>query len=307
MKTLSIVVPVYHNAESLPILFDRLIAVEHQLSTLGLQVELIFVDDGSGDASLEELLKIKQRRPNTKVIKLTRNFGANKALKCGFRFVTGDCFLLLAADLQDPPELIPELASRWLAGSRFTICERIGRDDPPVTRFLSATYYRLIRMLVMPEYPSGGYDIALMDKCFLGYMQDASKGSYTHLLGYWLGFKPEVIHYHRESRTHGKSRWTLRKKITTFLDVMLGFSVRPLRLMAAVGVLVATMSFVYGIVIVAYALAGDTPVPGFASIVALLAFLLGLVIVMLGMIGEYLARILDEINRRPEVVIDEVY
>jgi polyisoprenyl-phosphate glycosyltransferase len=198
------------------------------------------------------------------------------------------------------------MAERWLAGSPFVICERTARDDPIGTRMSSALYYALLRTLVMPEYPRGGYDLALMDERFLPFMRDASKASYTLLLAYWLGFQPEVIRYHRERRTHGISRWTLRKKIGLFLDVMLGFSVRPLRLMAGVGIVVAFLSFLYGMVIITSAITGAIEVPGWASIVALITFLLGFVIIMLGLLGEYLARILDELNRRPEVVIDKV-
>jgi dolichol-phosphate mannosyltransferase len=127
------------------------------------------------------------------------------------------------------------------------------------------------------------------------------------LLAYWLGYKPEIIHYHRAKREHGKSQWTFKKKFKAFLDVMLGFSVTPIRLISAFGLVVATLSFTYGVSVVANALLGNVPVAGFASLAALISFLLGLVIVMLGIIGEYLWRVFDEVNKRPEVVIDEVY
>lgn len=306
-QTLSIIVPVYYNALSLPILYERLKDVEAQLAGMDMVVELIFVDDGSGDDSLKELLRIREMRPQTRVVKLSRNFGAVHASKCGLKFVTGNCFMILAADLQDPPELILQLVERWRSGSKFTICERSSRDDPITSKIYAAVFYWLLRRLVIPDYPRRGYDLALMDASLLPYLTESSKSLYTPLLAFWLGFKPEIIQYHRSKRQHGVSRWTFRKKFNAFLDIMLGFSVRPIRMISATGAIIAVASFLYGASVVLSALLGRVPVPGFATIAALLTFLLSLIIIMLGIIGEYLWRIFDETNKRPEVVIDEVY
>jgi polyisoprenyl-phosphate glycosyltransferase len=307
MKTVSIIVPVYFNAESLPILFDRLQNIESSLAVMDMAMELIFVDDGSLDNSLNELLIIKKSRPATKVIKLTRNFGAVKASKCGMQFVSGDCFLVLAADLQDPPELIIEMVEKWLAGSKFTICSRISRDDPTVTKFFARVYYWILKMLVIRDYPSGGYDLSLMDKSLLPHLLQSAKNLHTPLLAYWLGYQPEVIRYERVKRIHGKSAWTFAKKFKAFFDIMFGFSARPIRLFSGIGVIVSLCSFAYGISVIINAFTGQIPLPGFASIATLITFLLGLIILMLGIIGEYLWRVFDELNKRPEVVIDEIY
>src|SRR5256885_3577696 len=152
-KKISIVVPVYFNEQSLPQLFEALLAIENNLLERGVEMELIFVDDGSGDHSLKELLKIKQYRPSTKVIKLTRNFGAVHASKTGLQFVSGDCFMELAADLQDPPELIPKMVDKWLQGAKFVICKRTHRVDPPVSKLFAYIFYRLVRSFVIKEYP----------------------------------------------------------------------------------------------------------------------------------------------------------
>jgi dolichol-phosphate mannosyltransferase len=304
---ISIVIPVYFNAGSLPSLFTRLQIIESKLDSIDMELDLIFVDDGSGDTSLEELLRIKETRPNTKIIKLTRNFGVIYATKCALRFATGDCFMILAADLQDPPELILEMVNKWRNGSKFVVCTRISREDPFMSKMYSALYYWMLKKLVISDYPEGGFDMALMDKALLPPILDSSKSVYTPLLAYWLGYKPTVIGYHRAKREHGSSRWTFRKKFKAFVDVMLGFSVTPIRIISAFGVFVAGLSFVYGSTVVINALLGNVPVAGFASLASLISFLLGLVIIMLGIIGEYLWRIFDEINKRPEAVIDEVY
>jgi dolichol-phosphate mannosyltransferase len=252
-------------------------------------------------------MKIKARRPETVVVKLTRNFGATHAFKAAVQFVTGDCFVTLVADLQDPPELILKMVDRWLAGSKFTIAKRTHRADPLSTRLFAQIFYRLVRLFVIKDYPQRGYDLVLMDKALLPYLQNSSKNINPPLFAYWLGFKPEIILYERQKRQFGKSRWTLTKRVKFFLDSLLGFSVVPIRFMSIIGFFVALSSFGYAIWIVVNALRGRTGALGFATIVTILSFLLGLIIMMLGVIGEYIWRIFDEINKRPESVIDEVY
>ena len=304
MKTLSVVVPVYYNEESLPHLFTKLAEVERQLAAAGFALQLVFVDDGSGDASWQVLLGFKQARPATRLVKLSRNFGAVHASKTGMRYVEGDCFMVMAADLQDPPELVLQMAARWQEGSKFVICERVGREDPLASRMFSWVYYRLLNALVIKDYPQGGFDMALMDRALLPHLVNSSKNVFTPLLAYWLGFKPTVITYQRPKREHGRSKWSFSRKFKSFLDVMLGFSVTPIRLMSAFGVLVAGLSFAYGTSVVINALLRGFEVPGFASIVALITFLLGIIILMLGVIGEYLWRVFDETNKRPESVVE---
>lgn len=306
-KKLSIVIPVYFNEASLDDLYSQLFDVKQKLFPIGVEVEIIFVDDGSQDGSFEKLMRIQNANGCVRVIKLTRNFGSVHAIKAGFRFVTGDCFAVLAADLQDPPILLVEMVKRWMGGSKFVICERMSRDDPLITKFFSKIYYKLLQLLVMKDFPEGGFDMVLMDKDMLPYMVNSAKNSYMALLAFWLGFKPDVIQYHRRPRIHGKSRWTFSKKLKAFLDVMLGFSVTPIRAISAIGSIVSLMSFGYGALVVILALFEGNPVAGFPTVVALITFLLGLIILMLGIIGEYLWRIFDEANSRPEVVIDKVY
>lgn len=306
-KKLSVVIPVYFNAPSLSDLHKALIDLEQSLLHLDVSLEIIFVDDGSQDESFEKLLELKNADNRIRIIKLTRNFGSVHAIKAGFRFVNGDCFTVLAADMQDPPELLLEMVKRWLTGSKFVICERISRDDPVTTRVYAKVYYKLLRLMVMKDFPEGGFDLALMDKDMLPHMVNSAKNSYMALLAYWLGYKPDIIHYHRRPRIHGKSRWTFAKKFKVFVDVMLGFSVTPIRAISAIGAIVSLLSFSYGILVVALAFIGGNPVAGFPTIVALITFLLGLIILMLGIIGEYLWRIFDETNLRPETVIEKVY
>jgi len=199
------------------------------------------------------------------------------------------------------------MADRWLAGSKYVICVRRSREDPLCSRICSHLFYRVIRALVIRDYPQGGYDLALMDREMLPYFVESSKNLFTPILGFWLGYKPDVIRYDRLRRNHGTSRWTFMKKLNAFLDSVLGYSVAPLRLISLVGIVVSLCSFGYGGWIIANALLGRMDVPGFATIVVLLSFLMGVVITSLSVIGEYLWRIYDEVNKRPDVVIDEMH
>jgi glycosyltransferase involved in cell wall biosynthesis len=306
MKTVSVGIPVYFNEGSLATLADRLIAIDAKLHPLGAQLELVLVDDGSGDGSYAELLKIHARFPRTIVCKHTRNFGALVALKTALANSTGDCWVLLSADLQDPPELIEEMVKRWLAGAKYVICQRRRRGDPLATRLFASIYYWMVRRLIMPDYPVGGFDFSLMDGQMMELVRRAPKNVNFVMFTYWLGFKPELISYDRAERVHGKSRWSFTRKMKLALDTFLGFSVAPIRLISLIGIAVSVLSFAYGIFeIVAYFF-GLVPVPGFATIVVLVTFLLGLIIFFLGIIAEYLWRILHEVNRLPEGVVETV-
>jgi len=304
MKSISIIVPVYYNEGSLPFLFIELKKLEQTLLQKEIAMELIFVEDGSGDQSFLELIKIKRQRPTTKIIKLSRNFGNIRAEKAGYRYVTGDCFCALAADLQDPPELIAKMVDYWLAGEKFVICVREQREDPPLTTFFANLFYKLVRGFVIKNYPKGGFDLALMDKVMLPYMKNSGKNINTAMFAYSLGFEPKIIEYKRQKRLHGKSRWTFAKKFNYFIDSILGFSIIPLRLISWVGIFLAIISFGYGLYVILEVIIQGREVPGFASLFTLTAFLSGITLTMLGIIGQYIWRIFDEINGTPESVVE---
>jgi polyisoprenyl-phosphate glycosyltransferase len=306
-STVSIVIPVYYNEDSLAPLAKELLAVEQQLAEDGVTLELIFVDDGSGDASLDRIMAIREARPTTKVVKLTRNFGAVAASKTGMQFATGDSVVILAADLQDPMDLLPEAVRRWQQGSKFVICSRATRRDPMTSRFFSSIYYRVVGKLIIADYPAGGFDMMLMDKELTQQVAGCAPNTNIHLFAYWLGYAPTVLEYDRPSRLHGRSRWTVAKKLKLFTDTMTGFSVFPIRAISIFGLLVAVLSFTYGAVVFIGALRDNIAVPGFATIAVMISFFFGLILVMLGLIGEYLWRIFDNTNRKPEAVVDEIH
>jgi glycosyltransferase involved in cell wall biosynthesis len=306
-KMLTVVIPVYYNAGSLAHLFTALKGVERELDARGVGLELVFVNDGSRDSSLEELLKIKHERPATKIISLTRNFGTVAANKIGFKFVTGDAFAVLAADMQDPPEQLLPMVEKWLEGRKFVVSARASRKDPVVSLFFSRLYYLLLEWLVTTNYPRGGYDMMLMDKIMLPYMNSSAKHTITPVYAFWLGFPPYVLHHERRKRLAGRSRFTFRKKVNFLVDSISGFSTAPIRILSVFGMAVAIVSFLYAADIVINALLGRFEIRGFATLAALISFFCGLILFMLGMLGEYLWRVFDAVNNMPEAVIDETF
>lgn len=306
LKKLSVVIPVYQNEGSLRLLFEELLKIEADLIHQGKVLECIFVNDGSTDNSFEILREIKGERDEWKLINLTRNFGAVNCSRTGLGYVSGDAFIILAADLQDPPSLIPQMVERWESGSDFVVCERESRHDPILSKALAKVFYYFLRLFVIADYPVGGYDFALMDRKMLQPILESSKTMYTPILAWWLGFKPNVILYHRRSRKYGKSGWTLLKKINAAMDIFLGFSNKPIRIMSFIGALVSMASFFYGFVIIYAAVSNRIDIPGYSTIVTLILFMFGLTILMLGILGEYLMRVLEEVNGRPFSVIASV-
>lgn len=307
MKKISIVIPVYFNESNLPDTVPQLLSLEEKLP--GYSLELVFVDDGSGDQSLSFLRDFQRQHPDQiKVVKLTRNFGSMSAIQAGFTVATGDCVGMISADLQDPPKIFLDMISHWEKGSKAVFAVRQDREEHLVQKMLSNTYYSLIRKFALADYPTGGFDFFLVDRQVvtdLNRIQEKNTNIMT--LVYWLGYKPVMIPYIRRQRAKGKSRWTFAKKVKLFIDTFVAFSFVPIRILSALGLLVAVGSFLYGGYVLSYWYFYGIEVKGYVPIIVALAFNSGLQMAMLGVLGEYLWRTLDEVRRRPQFVIDEIY
>jgi polyisoprenyl-phosphate glycosyltransferase len=306
MKTLSIVVPVYYNELNLPDTVPQLLALEPSLP--GWRMELVFVDDDSGDRSLEILHDQQRIHPDRiTVVKLTRNFGSMSAILAGFTVATGDCVGMIAADLQDPPELFVEMAHEWERGTKAVFAVRADREESFSQKLFANTYYALIRRFALKDYPSGGFDFFLIDRQVVEeVLTIREKNTNLMSLIFWLGFRPVMLPYVRRARQKGKSRWTMAKKIKLFIDSFVAFSYVPIRALSLTGFTVAVGAFVYAGWVLYERLVHNIPVQGYAPIVILLALFSGIQMTMLGVLGEYLWRALDETRRRPPYVIDEV-
>jgi len=307
MKTLSIVVPVYYNEENLPDTVPQLLALQEKLNDCWM--ELIFVDDGSKDHSLEVLLDFYQQYPkNIRIIKLTRNFGSMAAIQAGFMASSGDCVAVIAADLQDPPELLLEMYHQWEGGTKVIFAVRQKREESFWRKVFSNTYYQFIRWLAIPDYPPGGFDFLLIDRQVVKELnQIREKNTNIMTLAFWLGFQPILIPYTRRARKKGKSRWTLVKKIRLFVDTFVSFSYFPIRGLSLFGFSLALLTFFYGGFVFGNWLVRGVAVQGWLSTVLVVTFTSGFQMMMLGVLGEYIWRGLDETRRRPPYIIDEVY
>jgi polyisoprenyl-phosphate glycosyltransferase len=307
MKIFSIVIPVYYNELNLPDTIPQLLGLARELADYHL--ELVFVDDGSGDHSLDVLLDFQSQFPEIiKVVKLTRNFGSMAAIQAGLTVAKGDCIGMIAADLQDPPELFLDMVKHWEQGNKAVFAVREDREDPVMQKMLSNGYYSLIRKFAIHNYPNGGFDFFLIDRQVANQVnQIREKNTNLMALIFWLGFKPILIPYIRRNRKKGKSRWTFGKKIKLFIDTFVAFSYFPIQILSALGFLVALAAFLYGIFIFLHRIFFGVEVLGWVPTMVILTFTSGIQMTMLGILGEYLWRNLDETRHRPYYVIDEVF
>ncbi|WP_238651013.1 glycosyltransferase family 2 protein [Paenibacillus piscarius] len=303
---LSIVVPVYFNELNIPHTIPRLQELENIIPDC--DFEFVFVDDGSKDNSFSLLMEAKRQDPRIKIIKLSRNFGSMSAIQAGLNYTTGDCVGIIAADLQDPPELFKDMIEHWKSGKKVVLATREDREESFSQKLFSNTYYYLLEKFALKGYPKGGFDFLLIDKQVVHeVVRIEEKNTNIMSLIYWLGHDQEQIPYVRQERKLGKSRWTLSKKIKLFIDSFVSFSYSPIRFMSFIGVITAILSFLYGVFVIVGTLSGFIELQGWTTIIALITFLLGIIMIMLGIIGEYLWRILDESRERPSYVIDQTF
>ncbi len=299
---LSLVVPVYNEAANLAPFHARAVAA---LDATGLAWEMVFVDDGSRDASLPALLALRERDPRVAVVELTRNFGKEVALSAGLDHARGDAVIPIDADLQHPPEVIPAMVASWREGHDMVVALRDNpRREGLVRRMMSSLFYRLFRRLTSIDLPPGSGDFRLMSRPVvdaLRAMPERSrflKGMYA-----WAGFPYATIGYTVEARQEGASSFGLRRLARLGSDALTSFSAAPLRAASVIGFATALVAMVYGAWLVGKTLVLGIDLPGYASTITLVLFLGGVQLVSLGILGEYVARVYDEVKARPLYVV----
>lgn len=305
-KKLSIVIPVYRSAGILSETHVKLSSVLNKL-VKQYNYEIIYVNDGSDDSSLNELLKLKATSRHIKIVDLVRNFGQLSAILAGFSIAKGEAVIHISADLQDPPELILELVKHWKEGHKIVACERIEREDSFFTKITSKIFYRIIKFSI-PVMPAGGFDFFLADKAVYKRIIEIS-GHNSFIQGdlLWLGYKPYFIKYKRLKRPVGKSQWTYAKKLKYFIDGLINTSYILIRAMSLLGLFISLLGFSYAIVIFVAKIFNNVPFQGYAPIMIVLLVASGLIMLMLGIIGEYLWRIYDETRKRPQYLVKDIY
>ncbi|MEN9946566.1 MAG: bactoprenol glucosyl transferase [Pseudomonadota bacterium] len=268
--------------------------------------ELILVDDGSEDDSWSEMQKIRAQDNKVKLIRLSRNFGSITAQLAGLSYVSGDCATVIAADLQDPPEIILELLNKWKTGTKVCLAVRADREESFIQKTISNTFYKIMRKFALKNMPLGGFDCFLIDRQVVEVLKNIEEKN-SSIVGQilWCGFKSEQISYVRKAREIGESRWTFSKKIKYFIDSILAFSYAPIRMTIVGGSLISLASFALILFLMFQRVFMSVPIRGWTSIICLILFTFGIQLIILGMIGEYLWRALDESRKRPAFIIDE--
>lgn len=304
--TVSILVPMYNEAEVLPKFFTRLREV---LDRLDVDHEIVCVDDGSRDATLALLLAEAERDPRVKVIAFSRNFGKEAAMSAAIDFARGDAGIPIDADLQDPPELIEQMIAKWREGYDVVFAKRASRaSDTLLKRKTAEWFYAVFNRMSEIDIPRNVGDFRLMDRRVLDVIRRLpERVRFMKGLFCWPGFKSTVIEFERPQRAEGHSKFNYWKLWNFALSGITSFSTLPIRLGVYVGLGVAAIAFVYGLFIIAKTLLWGVDTPGYASLMVVMLFLGGVQLFFLGLLGEYIGRIYQEVKQRPLYVVDRTY
>jgi glycosyltransferase involved in cell wall biosynthesis len=304
VKKVSLIVPVYNEEEAVSLFMD---AVDALSGSLEVELDVIFVDDGSRDSTREEILKAaKSSKTQIRLITLSRNFGKEAALTAGIDAARGDAVIPIDVDLQDPPELIIKFIQEWEKGYKIVYGRRIDRcEDSILKRITSYSFYTAFNFLSMSDIPFNAGDFRLMDRCAIDAL-----GSYRERTRFMkglfssVGFESTHVDYKRPARKVGTTKWNYWKLWNFALDGLFSFSTVPLRIWTYVGIAIASLSFFYAVIIIAKTLLLGQDVPGYASLITVILFMGGTQLVSLGIIGEYVSRIFWETKQRPIYTVD---
>ena len=305
MKRISILIPCYNEEQSLPLLYPELVKLMD--SQPGYEWELLFVNDGSIDGTLDLLRQYSKQDPRFNYVSLSRNFGKEAAMLAGFDHVTGDCMVIIDADLQDPPELIPEMIHWWEQGYEDVYARRKSRGrESWLRKRLSMLFYRLLQQSSRFDVLQNVGDFRLLDRrCINALKRMRESERYTKGMFSWIGFKKKEIEFNRGNRQAGKSAWNYRQLFSLAIDGITSFSSLPLRISTIAGLFISMLAFIYMMVVFVKALIWGNPVQGYPSLLVIILFLGGIQLLSLGIIGEYIGRIYNETKNRPDYIIDE--
>lgn len=303
---LSVVSPAYNEARNLPAVYAQLKAVtEGRIPDW----EWIIVDDHSSDDTPAVIAQLAQADRRVRGVRLSRNFGSHAALYCGLSLCRGDVAATLAADMQDPPTVIVEMLERWGDGAQVIWAKRTQRlGDAAGKKVLAGFYHRLLKRVVAnPDMPSEGVDFFMIDRRVIDTLKQTGESNFSlFALVAWMGFKQATVEYVRQPRLSGRSGWTLAKQVKMAIDTIVSFSMLPIRLAAAAGVIIAVLGMLYLPVLIYNWWAGN-PVEGWTTLMVVVLILGGLLMIQSSISGEYLWRALSEARKRPRFIIEATY
>jgi glycosyltransferase involved in cell wall biosynthesis len=302
--TVSVVVPVFNEVESLPAFHRRATAA---LQGCADSFEIIFVDDGSNDGSLDELRRLVSRDDHVRVVSFSRNFGHQTAVTAGMNYSNGAAVVVIDSDLQDPPELIADLLARWREGYQVVYAVRRNRKEHWLKRTAYQLFYRLLQRLSYVDMPLDSGDFAIMDRCVVDLLNDMpERNRFVRGIRAWVGFRQMGIEYDRQPRRAGTSKYSFAKLTRLAYDGVVSYSFAPLRLVTQLGFLISAAAFASMVYILGLKILFDIPLLGWTSTIVVILFLGGAQLVSLGILGEYIARIFDEVKCRPLYVVKDL-
>ncbi len=303
MKKISILIPCYNEEKSLPLLYPELVKLME--GNKAYYWELMFVNDGSTDCTLAALQQLRQQDSRVNYVDLSRNFGKEAAMLAGFDYVTGDCMVIIDADLQHPPTLIPEMIKHWEAGYDDVYAKRRSRGKESwLRRRLSLLFYKLLQSSSRFDVLQNVGDFRLLDrKCINALKRMRESERYTKGMYSWIGFNKKEVEFDQGDRLAGDSSWNFRRLFSFALDGITSFTNAPLRISTMMGFVVSVCAFLYMIYVFCKALIYGDPVQGYPTLVILVLFLGGIQLLSLGIIGEYIGRIYNETKNRPDYIV----
>lgn len=303
---ISVIVPVFNEEDSISPFLDKTRSV---LEKAGLSFEIIFVNDGSTDGSLNRLLEFSENDQRLRIINFSRNFGKEAALSAGIDHASGNALIPIDVDLQDPPELIPTMVEHWRSGYDVVYGLRVSRDSDSILKRTSANlFYKIFNRLSPLKIPPDAGDFRLIDLKVAEVLKNIpERNRFMKGLFSWVGFKCIAVPYERPKRETGKTKWNTWKLWNFALDGLLSFSTLPLRVWTYIGIIIAILSFIYGSLIVVRTLIFGIDLPGYASMLTVILFLGGIQLFSIGILGEYIGRVFIESKNRPLYVIESKY
>ncbi len=304
---ISLVAPFYNEGEAVERFFDAVLPLMSGIDDI--RVEIVCINDGSRDDTLDRLIAASARDPRVRVIDLTRNFGKEAALTAGIDEALGDAVIPIDADLQDPPSLIPVMIAHWRDGAEVVAAKRSDRAcDSFAKRTAASIYYRVHNALSDVKLPENVGDFRLMDRQVVNALRSLpERRRFMKGLFAWVGFRTVIVEYQREARSAGHSKFSGWKLWNFALEGITSFSTVPLRSWTYIGLGIAALAFLYGAFIVARTLVFGNPVPGYASIISVMLFIGGIELIGIGVVGEYIGRIYDESKERPVYLVRRRY
>lgn len=306
MEKISLVIPMYYEEEVVQECYERVIKNLKNLQ--GFQYEIIFVNDGSKDKTLEILEKIAKQDKQVKIISFSRNFGHQCVVTAGLKYATGDAIIIMDADLQDPPELIPEMIKLWEEGNEVIYGKRKVREGESKFKLLTASlFYSTLNALSDVEIPKDTGDFRLVDKKVVEVINALPEhNKFLRGLFSWVGFEQKEFEYERKERIAGKTKYPLKKMIKLGLDGIVSFSTKPLKIVGGLGILAIMLSFILLLyAILSFIFKWNNLTAGWTSLMVTVTFFSGTILISLWMIGEYVARIYDETKGRPQYIIKQ--